>query len=123
MPIEVHCPNPVCARIHSVKTRYAGMRGKCPACGSWMYVPMTGFLPSMAVPRPEGLEETAAWKTEPPPRATASAGLLDDATEVEDQSPLPKNQEAPPAEGPIEIDEAAEVVVEEEEEQQPTRRF
>jgi hypothetical protein len=39
MPIEVHCPNPVCARSHLVKDRYAGIRGRCPACRSWMYVP------------------------------------------------------------------------------------
>lgn len=66
MPIEVHCPNPACARVHAVKNRYAGMRGKCPACGSWMYVPDTGALPSMAAPRPQGLHEAAAsWKAEP----------------------------------------------------------
>jgi len=27
MPIEVHCPNPECARVHLVKNKYAGMRG------------------------------------------------------------------------------------------------
>ena len=39
MPIEVHCPNPGCARVHRVKDRYAGQRGKCPLCAHWMYVP------------------------------------------------------------------------------------
>lgn len=62
MPIEVHCPNPNCARVHMVKNRYAGMRGKCPSCGSWMYVPHSGQMPSMGIPRPEGLEEMAMWK-------------------------------------------------------------
>src|SRR5262245_63835649 len=52
MPIQVHCPNPVCARVHMVKNRYAGMRGKCPACGSWMYVPRTP-LPAVAAARAE----------------------------------------------------------------------
>ena len=27
-PIEVHCPNPKCARVHRVKHKYGGMRGK-----------------------------------------------------------------------------------------------
>lgn len=39
--IPTHCPNPACARVHRVKSRYAGMRGRCPACASWMYVPNT----------------------------------------------------------------------------------
>ena len=52
MPIEAHCPNPTCARVHQVKNRYAGMRGKCPACGSWMYVPRTP-LPSVTASRAE----------------------------------------------------------------------
>ena len=67
MPIEVHCPNPDCARIHLVKNQYAGMRGKCPVCASWMYVPQEGHLPSMLAPRPEGLDEAAAWKREAKP--------------------------------------------------------
>jgi hypothetical protein len=64
MPIAVHCPNPACARVHQVKNKYAGMRGKCPACGSWMYIPVTGQMPSMMVPRPAGLGEAAAWAPE-----------------------------------------------------------
>src|SRR5262245_59737850 len=56
MPIEVHCPNPVCARVHVVKNRYAGMRGKCPVCASWMYVPKNSLMPSHAFPRPAELE-------------------------------------------------------------------
>src|SRR5215470_13678699 len=99
MPIEVHCPNPICARVHIVKSRYAGMRGKCPACGSWMYVPRTGFLPSMATPRPEGLEEAAAaWKNPAPARA--------DKEEVEavvfaDEEPRPKPRKAAPSEDEV----------------------
>ena len=50
MPIEVHCPNPVCARIHHVKNRYAGMRGHCPACKAWMYVPTANGMDSVATP-------------------------------------------------------------------------
>jgi hypothetical protein len=70
MPIAVHCPNPACARVHQVKNKYAGMRGKCPACGSWMYIPVTGQMPSMVVPRPGALDEAAAWAAEEP-RAAA----------------------------------------------------
>ena len=40
MPIEVHCPNPDCAKVHLVKDKYVGQRGKCPACSHWMYVPV-----------------------------------------------------------------------------------
>jgi hypothetical protein len=106
MPIEVHCPNPICARVHIVKSRYAGMRGKCPACGSWMYVPRTGYQPSLAVPRPEGLEEAAAaWKS--PPAAPARAEkeevtavlFEDDATIVhQEHSPRVQGERAAPAE-------------------------
>lgn len=39
MPIEVFCPNPACAKRHWVKSKYAGQRGRCPACKDWMYVP------------------------------------------------------------------------------------
>ena len=47
MAIEVHCPNPACAKIHQVKDRYSGMRGRCPACKAWMYIPaVNGALSS-----------------------------------------------------------------------------
>jgi len=39
LPILVPCPNPVCGKVHRIKPRYAGMRGRCPACSAWMYVP------------------------------------------------------------------------------------
>jgi hypothetical protein len=52
-PIQVHCPNPSCARIHLVKGKYAGLRGKCPACASWMYIPRVEHAPSAAAPRPQ----------------------------------------------------------------------
>ena len=74
MPIEVHCPNPDCSRVHLVKNKYAGMRGKCPACGSWMFVPSSGQMPS-AVGLPRPTLEDAAWKQEalaPAARAEAS---------------------------------------------------
>lgn len=51
MPIAAHCPNPACARVHQVKNKYAGMRGKCPVCGSWMYIPTGGMMPSQSMPR------------------------------------------------------------------------
>jgi hypothetical protein len=68
MPVEVHCPNPQCAKVHLVKSKYAGMRGKCPACGSWMLVPRGA--PSFAVPvaRVEpAVEEPAVVVEEAPP--------------------------------------------------------
>jgi hypothetical protein len=52
MPIEVHCPNPECAQVHQVKDKYAGMRGKCPACSSWMYIPKPA-APVVEVVSPE----------------------------------------------------------------------
>lgn len=85
MPIEVHCPNPVCARVHLVKNRYAGMRGKCPACNYWMYVPQQGAMPSMAAPRPDELEELAQRKKASKPidqpfdDAEEKSSLLEDA--------------------------------------------
>jgi hypothetical protein len=91
MPIEVHCPNPACARVHAVKNRYAGMRGKCPACGSWMYVPEHGQLPSMIAPRPEGLEK-AAWAPEtakPAAREAADEPVLATLDEPAPARPRP----------------------------------
>ncbi len=56
MPIEVHCPNPQCAKVHLVKDKYAGMRGKCPACASWMYIPRS-TPPAVAELEPEVVVE------------------------------------------------------------------
>ena len=39
LPILVPCPNPMCGKVHRIKAQYAGMRGRCPACSTWMYVP------------------------------------------------------------------------------------
>ncbi len=76
MPIEVHCPNPNCARIHLVKNRYAGMRGKCPACAAWMYVPVVGNMPSLVTPRPPELEAAAAAGNAEPPAPVLQAVSL-----------------------------------------------
>ena len=51
MAIDTHCPNPVCARVHRVKDVFAGARGRCPACSSWMYVPRPPALPAPETPR------------------------------------------------------------------------
>jgi hypothetical protein len=67
MPIEVHCPNPVCARVHQVKNQYAGARGKCPACGSWMYVPASGAMPSEVGAQGVHLEQPPASPPVPAP--------------------------------------------------------
>src|SRR5579859_2511923 len=64
MPIEVHCPNPQCAKVHLVKDKYAGMRGKCPACTSWMYIPRVA-APTMLAHRPEAVAEAARRSPEP----------------------------------------------------------
>ena len=65
MPIEVHCPNPACARVHHVKNKYAGMRGKCPACESWMYISVNAVaMPSMPSMAPAARVEEPAWARE-----------------------------------------------------------
>jgi hypothetical protein len=90
MPIEVHCPNPVCAHVHLVKNRYAGMRGKCPVCSSWMYVPVGLQMPSMILDRPEGLEEAATWKQDAKakkPAKKADAEPLVELVEEEEAAP------------------------------------
>lgn len=106
MPIEVHCPNPGCAKVHLVKNSYAGKRGKCPACGSWMLIPASGMMPSTIAPRPQGLEQTVGWTAKentPPPapaprretvKASPKPALLD---EDEDLPPLrPEKPKAKP---------------------------
>jgi hypothetical protein len=94
MPIEVHCPNPQCAKVHLVKDKYAGMRGKCPACSAWMYIPKTA-APTMIVPRPEALEE-AAWKsmeTTAPARETPARANRKDSNVPEETLPVVKREE------------------------------
>jgi hypothetical protein len=81
MPIEVHCPNPVCARIHSVKDKYAGMRGKCPTCGSWMYIPELQQVPA---PRPEAVDTTLPW-TAPAQRSALGEALQEPPLRVRDE--------------------------------------
>jgi hypothetical protein len=39
MPIVVRCANPACDKVHAFKDRYAGMRGRCPACSNWLALP------------------------------------------------------------------------------------
>lgn len=67
MAIETHCPNPKCARLHRVKDRYAGMRGKCPRCGSWMYVPKLAAPVEQVTPSES---KRSPVKQETPPVAT-----------------------------------------------------
>jgi hypothetical protein len=94
MPIEVHCPNPQCAKVHLVKDKYAGMRGKCPACSCWMYIPKAA-VPTMVVPRHEALEE-AAWKlSEPatsPPATLPFHGDSRPARDAEETLPIVPRQ-------------------------------
>jgi hypothetical protein len=107
MPIEVHCPNPVCARVHNVKNKYAGMRGKCPACGSWMYIPKTGAMPSIVAPRPAELEQSAARareearpaarKAEPARQPVAAAANHQPILSAADMALLPEPAEPKPA--------------------------
>src|SRR5262249_50271803 len=73
MAIAVHCPNPGCAKIHQVKDKYAGTRGKCPLCGSWMYVPTPVQVP------------VAPKAAEPPVTVPA----LDESPPVAGEQPTP----------------------------------
>jgi hypothetical protein len=84
MPIEVHCPNPGCAKVHLVKDKYAGMRGKCPACDSWMYIPREAAA-TMIAPRPAELEAAAVKKRQETARSALSANL--------EEEPLPVRKE------------------------------
>jgi hypothetical protein len=68
MPVVVHCPSPACARVHRVKDKYAGLRGKCPACGAWMFVP--------AAPAPAAPAAAPAPSVGPPARQPRWAGAL-----------------------------------------------
>jgi hypothetical protein len=67
MPIKVRCPDPSCDRVHLVKSKYAGMRGRCPNCGGWMMIPSRQDASAGAGgSRPRGasgagLAESAPW--------------------------------------------------------------
>jgi hypothetical protein len=94
MPIEVHCPNPECAKVHLVKDKYAGMRGKCPACSSWMYVPKAA-APTMQV-SPLAAAEEAPWKpSEPaaPAQETPARASRRAAIEAEETLPIVKRKD------------------------------
>lgn len=44
MSLKIRCPNKACRAIHAVKEQFAGMRAKCPRCGSVMRIPRPGEL-------------------------------------------------------------------------------
>jgi hypothetical protein len=135
MSIEVRCPSPTCGKVHRVKNKYAGMRGKCPDCGTWMPIPrLASPVPASApgpapAPAPEpvppvrpGLtaEETALWvEPEPQPEEAPrpAAGRHrppdeDEATVVE--APRPGRARPRPAED-------QDITLEEEPEERPTK--
>src|SRR5262249_54750819 len=96
-----------CAKIHLVKNKYAGKRGKCPACGSWMIIPTTGLMPSMMAPRPAELGQAAA-----------AAG----AWTEESPSPGHRREPAKPATRAAMIKDGPAVVIDEVEEVPPRKR-
>src|SRR5262249_13380946 len=115
MPIEVHCPNPTCAKVHVVKSKYAGMRGKCPACQAWMYIPVTA-TPAVVLRSVPGarspLEEPAGARA----AARARKKVAVPADEEED-GPDPRQARparARPAPEPQPEEEAVEALAEEE---------
>lgn len=87
MPIEVHCPNPVCAKVHIVKDKYAGQRGKCPACSHWMYVPQP----------PARLEESATDYVEDVGRSMQIDDQLTQGLLPQGDKPLPTSSEPTPS--------------------------
>src|SRR5437763_1435906 len=97
MAIAVHCPNPGCAKIHQVKDKYAGTRGKCPLCGSWMYVPVPAPVaapPKIAAPvTVPAIDETPAPPVEEP--APKPAPVPKAAPVVPARRPAPEPEPEP----------------------------
>lgn len=145
MPIEVHCPNPTCAKTHAVKEKYARARAKCPACQSWMYVPaplsssLATMMPSGRVPvpaiddappapppvthRPSAPPPISLPPTAPPRKAAplAEPPRADEPSLWHDEAATaapskPPRREAPPPVEEEEVAEAAELAEEEEQE-------
>ena len=88
MPIEVHCPNPDCARIHQVKSQYSGMRGRCPACNAWMYVPANdNGAPSGSEPRHEARAAASRPSEMPIHSAIPRRAVLEEELAYEDTAP------------------------------------
>ena len=96
MAIEVHCPNPACARIHKVKNRYSGMRGQCPACKSWMYVPAGDGVTTSA--------SRATLSDEPIVSAAPMQAIIVEDDEPPLDTPVPRRSRTKRAK-PIETDE------------------
>src|SRR4051794_2333128 len=121
MAIAVHCPNPDCAKIHQVKDKYAGTRGKCPLCGSWMYVPAAAPVPVAPKASPPAtvpaLDETPfVAREEPAPKPAAEAR----AAPARRPAPPPEPEPQPVAEPEVVVEEAA--LLPEEESPVPRRR-
>src|SRR5262249_37065304 len=57
--IEVQCPNPLCAKVHRVKNRWAGRRGTCPDCGTVIQVPDPIATPPMLAPTEKSYQAPA----------------------------------------------------------------
>jgi hypothetical protein len=123
MAIAVHCPNPGCAKIHQVKDKYAGTRGKCPLCGSWMYVPAMGASPAppmiaapVMVPAIDEMPAPPREQESPRPAPAAKA-----AKAVPARRPAPEPEPEPvPVPEPV-VEEAA-LLAEEEPAPLPRRR-
>ncbi len=98
MAIEVHCPNPACARIHKVKNRYSGMRGQCPDCKSWMYVPAGDRVPTSA--------SRATLSDEPIVSAAPMQAIIVEDDEPPLDAPVPRRSRAKKSK-PVEADEVS----------------
>ncbi len=73
MPFNARCPNPSCGQVMAVQEQYAGMRGKCPHCGTVFAFPP---LPAGSAPPAAAPVEAAASAPPggPPPIPTAPPG-------------------------------------------------
>ncbi len=106
MSIEVRCPSLTCGKVHQVKTKYAGKRGKCPSCGAWMTIPPLGPTPGSAGPPlatpifatppepplvapPLGLDETALWMSPAETAPRRRPPIDEDATVIDVPEELP----------------------------------
>jgi hypothetical protein len=116
MPIEVHCPNPTCAKVHFVKDKYAGMRGKCPACAAWMYIPNQAppavLAATRAQPQPPPEEEVQPLPQEEEELVHPLPATRKKAAAVDEEEAWADTRQARPMKPRAEEEEAVEAEVE-----------
>jgi hypothetical protein len=76
MPIELLCPNPVCARAYRLKDESAGKKLKCRNCGTVIDVPAAGAAPAETSTATAAAESTSLPRHHPARLTCTNCGAV-----------------------------------------------